>query len=188
MVKELRKLKSSFGMALTTEVEYRIEERRQKNLSTLQAYLEDPKFLDGGLRSDRVLPYASKSAITTVAKDIYNRLFNENEPEAPRMNSPQGDSEDVEELTPPPPKKSRSQELHAFREARKSNVSPESLTTSKLLAAIKKALMLYEATGERPPMLNQVLDSIINKRIILKMILYFCFKFMQYKIFFRNIF
>ena len=92
MIKELRKLESIFANDLTQSVEDRIKERRKPKLSTLLAYLENSRFLDVSMMLDRVLQYANKKDITTLAKDIYIRLFPEEQPLMPHTETGEEES------------------------------------------------------------------------------------------------
>ena len=165
MVKELRKLETNFGIDLAASVEYRINERRLAALSTLQAYLENPHFIAGSLDDPRVLTYANKTAITTLAKDIYIRLFGREDidEEVIEENSHEGNSGSDADATPPPPKKSRSfdrsNDLRDFKATRTSGYTPAPIRTtssSRVLAAIKSDMKYFEANGKRPEKLDQV--------------------------------
>ena len=72
-LRELHKLESDIGKRLCEEVEYRINERRQKTVATLLAYLENPMFLNHN--RNLKLEYASKTEIQKLAKEILLRLF-----------------------------------------------------------------------------------------------------------------
>ena len=69
----LDELKSNASERLRNEVEYRILERRQKEVATLVAYLENPMFLDQ--KKKRLLQYATKTEIQQVANDLLVRLY-----------------------------------------------------------------------------------------------------------------
>ena len=171
MIKELRKLSTHIGMTLTTSVEDRIHERRQTKLSTLQAYLEDPHFLDSEMDVDRILLYATKSNITTLARDIYMRLFKEEEqsiqpepvqPEEEAENPHEEDSGTME-MSPQPPKRKRSQDLREFKAKKPQSDAGIFISSSiRVLNAIKSNMKTYEASGKRPHMLDQVM--VMHKR------------------------
>ena len=77
MLRKLYKLKSPIGQQLYKSVEFRINERRNKTLATLQAFLEDHEFLeqielDEGMK---MLEYADKTELKKLASEVYNRLF-----------------------------------------------------------------------------------------------------------------
>ena len=156
MIKELQALNSDFAKELTTSVKDRIDERRQPKLSTLLAYLNDPHFLDASKSWGRVLSYANKTAITTLAKEIYMRLFHEEQDEASNE-GPQDSQEPVDSTGPTPPKRTRSQELRDHK-SKKPDGTTISFTTSstRVLNAIKTDMKSFEFTGTRPRMLEQV--------------------------------
>lgn len=71
---DLSELESDFSKMLYAAVEERILERRKTVLSTLQAYLEDPSFLDS---KNLILPMASRTEITRAAEELLIRLYPE---------------------------------------------------------------------------------------------------------------
>ena len=158
MITELEKLESTFAEDLKSSLWDRINERRQIKLSTLLAYLQNGNFFDASNGFDRRLSYASKTAITTLAKDIYMRLFHEEttDPVVTEHEETSGTTEDPE---PVPPKRSRSQELRD-KKAKKAQGPPDmSITSStRVLNAIKKGMQSFEAEGKRPPILEKVPD------------------------------
>ena len=172
MIRELRKLDTEFGMALTASVEKRINERRLAGLSTLQAYLENPQFLDHTIGEPKLLEYANKTAITTLIKDIYMRLFMDEEDneegeeeDSDEENSQEGNSGTDAEMGPTPPKRSRSNELREFKAARTTTFTSATLrksTSSRVLAAIKSEMKVFETNGKRPEMLDKVSISMIK--------------------------
>ena len=67
---------SSIGRQLYTSVEARIKERRNVDLSTLQAFLEDYEFLNEIEESGvKILTYAARDDMKKLACDLYMRLF-----------------------------------------------------------------------------------------------------------------
>ena len=164
----MRKLDSGFGIALTASVEDRIKQRRQVKLSTLIAYLEDPKFLDVGMTFDRVLPYSSKTTITTLTKDVYIRMFYDHEGPAdqnvPGENSDGPSTEQSQTVSetepqPQPPQRRKSQDLRDYKAAKKKrpNSIADSFTTSstRVKKAIENEMKTFELTGKRPEMLEK---------------------------------
>ena len=73
MLAKLRPLKTPLGKSLAFEVEYRIKERRNKGISTLLAYLDDPNFLN--TLKNPILDYSSKAEIEKVAQGLLSRLY-----------------------------------------------------------------------------------------------------------------
>ena len=159
MIQELRLLDTPFGIDLTHAVEERVEERRtqrQMELSTLLAYLENPKFL--GTLNDCVLEYASRSDIARTAADIYRRMFLDG-PFASEAGEQNKDSS--EEVGPTPPKRRFSQKLQEGINERKGQhdktfMKSSVSTTNNLLNDIKKDFKKYESSGQRTDPLEKV--------------------------------
>ena len=63
---------SNFGLKMRDAFLSRILYRRHKGLTTLMSYLENHKFLK---ESDQFLPKATKEEITSVAEDLFIRVF-----------------------------------------------------------------------------------------------------------------
>ena len=162
MIADLRKLDSSFAVRLLAQVEERIDERRLKVASTLLAYLEDPTFLEQV--DDLILQYSSKSLITSLARDIYFRLYHvpkpaEDETGGERQNPPEEDP-DEPDVVPTPPKKSRSNEWRQKIKDKRAKIGTQNRhsdhTSGTLLTAIKNEIKEYEHGGKRPEKLHQV--------------------------------
>ena len=155
MLKELRKLTSTISIELEASLEKRIKERRQPKLATLLAYLEDPGFFDASNSFDRVLQYASKTAIITVAKDIYMRLYNEEKNSvSPESTAELGASTD--DPQPTPPKRKPSDSLRDYKTVPKVDAGSSLSSSNDVKKAMEKAFKYFESTGERPRMLEQV--------------------------------
>ena len=158
MISDLRKLDSSFAVRLLAQVEERIDERRLKVASTLLAYLEDPTFLE---QDDLILPYATKSQLTSLARDIYFRHHHVPKPvveETERQDTPE-ENPDEPEVVPTPPKKSRSNEWRQKIQDKRAKIGQHrhsDHTSGTLLTAIKNEIKEYEHSGKRPEKLHQV--------------------------------
>ena len=157
ILKELRLLDSRIAERLEAAVHERIIERRQKEASTLLAYLKDPTFLTRVSKGKLILDYANKTTIRTLAKDLYMRLF-------PTENQPQGDNITEDVVSPPPPKKSRSNDIEFMLEQDEQDqqksvdnrASKAKHTSASILDAIKSDMKQFEARGERSTMLTKV--------------------------------
>ena len=77
MLVKLYKLKSDIGRKLYNSVEYRVNERRNKVLATLQAFLEDHEFFEHIEQGEdmKMLEYADRTEMKRLAKELYTRLF-----------------------------------------------------------------------------------------------------------------
>ena len=74
---ELDKLGTNIADELRMSMFQRLFSRRQEDICTLLAFLENPRFLD---KKSRKLSYSSKTRITDLAVSVYTRLF-DNDPE-----------------------------------------------------------------------------------------------------------
>ena len=88
MIQRLEKLTSEFAKKLLFSVKCRIIDRRLPVISTLQAYLENPNFLD--TLKDEKLQYADREEMAEAAARLITRLFppaveceNEEDPDEP---------------------------------------------------------------------------------------------------------
>ena len=76
MLSKLYKLTTDIGQKLYHSVESRITSRRNKNVATLQAFLEDHEFLDQLEQGElKMLDYADRSVVLELACYLYKRLF-----------------------------------------------------------------------------------------------------------------
>ena len=189
MLSELRKLNSTLAHRLELAVDDRIHERRLKEASTLLAYLKDPEFLDRRTTATgepRILPYANRKEITNLARDIHVRLFH-NRPAAQTQeatatgggqDNPEGNPSPLSMSftspgdhggDPPPPKRSRSNEIWAILEKPKSGGTrvpkPTSTSLSTLvLNGIKNDMKFFESRGpsRRPTTLAEIYRALLS--------------------------
>ena len=76
LLEKLYKQTSPLSRQLYHNVEYRINERRDKTLSTLQAFLENNEFFEELEQDDvKMLEYADRKEIFELAGELYKRLF-----------------------------------------------------------------------------------------------------------------
>ena len=171
MIQELRLLDTPFGIDLTQAVEERVNDRRtqrQMELSTLLAYLENPKFL--ATINDCVLEYASRNDIARTAADLYRRMF---------LKSPfaSGAGEENRESSvdagPTPPKRRFSQKLQEGIDERKGQhdktfMKSSVSSTTNLVNDIKKDFKKYELSGQ----LTDPLEKVMSQKIFLRNIFF----------------
>lgn len=172
MLKRLKGETSLIGQKMFRSVEFRIVERRDKVLSTLQGYLESPTFLDD-VENDKtkVLEYASRYLITNLAHELLLRL-NLYEPviAEPAESEVQEilDSEVVDDPTETNAEPTRSdsdelKDLLASKRRRIETIPKRPTSNAALLVALKKDMKYYESTGNRCTsleLLRQALNSV----------------------------
>ena len=157
---------AEFAGNLLDAVKNRIVERRNSNLSTLHAYLQDATFLDA--TADLHLTYASRNEVAKEAGNLIARLYPESKNDKPQDGMPQDgtpegdnpDEPDVQCLGPTPPKRSRSRghDLSGhLKENKAKRAERGAARSASTLFKIHKEMETFETTGKRPDLLQKVL-------------------------------
>ena len=164
MIGALTNQTSEFASRVLASLRERIEERRNVELSTLLAYLQDATFLDS--THDLHLSYATRDEVANEAKEIAIRLFpptSEDKEYTPQAenHSPSDPDEPEPEEGPTPPKRSCSNELRRHHKENKAKRAKRGAAKSATpLFKIMKDMESYEATGKRPPMLQKIYQAV----------------------------
>lgn len=141
---------------LNLHIKERILERRNKDLSCLVSFLDDPPSYMDKLEGNYCLPLASSLDMAKTARDIYSRLFLKSQDQDTRdTNNNCSQSSSGE----PPEKQSKSEELQAFLLTKKKDtegiLGPHS-SPLEVLKCIKRELAVLECTGKRSACLDGV--------------------------------
>ena len=152
MLGRLGKLESEFAQKLLFAIKCRIIDRRQKTVSTLIAYLENPSFLDSvtGLQ----LAYSDHDEIAKKAADLYMSHF----PIVPCPESQEDDPDEPELIydEAPPPKRNRSDSSEDLDHFLEKKPLPHVSRSDTPLEVIKNAMSEFESSAERPATLQKV--------------------------------
>ena len=156
LLMETGKDNSNFGSEMHRRLNERIVERRNIRVAGLLRYLSSNS--DG----ESVLAYPTKLEITKFARDIYIRLFKP-EPSAEDEAESTENSTLAPEPAPPAEKKSKLEELKNFLADTNSNSAPRRLETgAEVLQQIKREMLVFETTGERPPHLEKLYRALVT--------------------------
>jgi hypothetical protein len=163
MIGKLRGLDSTFAAQLCDAVETRIGERRLVVLATLQGYLENPAFLDSVAENGSILCYANRNDIAKFARDLYVRLFAVRGADDFPVQQIIPEMEEAESSTAP--QRSRSLELRDFLAQRGTSEAAgrnlgDSSSAADVLKALKREMAVFEATGKRPSLLEQLKNAV----------------------------
>ena len=150
---------NDIAQELFDAMESRILERRDKSMYGLARYLnlkEDESYDD--VRDDSILPYPRKSELPKIARELYCKLFVQDDME----NNYSIDKNSNTSLEPPVAKKSREEELDELlsgvggKEPKKKELS----SSDQILNLIKKEMAVYEYSGELGTSLKKLKGAI----------------------------
>lgn len=128
-------------------------ERRNDALSGLAVYLDDPAVYEN-LENEH-LHYPSKNELAKVARDLYLRLFSDNNEEAV--------TDDNDNDLEPPEKLAKTDALNAILAGKsKSKAKSRSKNPPDILKIIKKEMAVLETTLERPSLLDKINSAILT--------------------------
>ena len=171
----LKSFKTSIANRLYQSLYTRITERRQKDLSTLLGFLENPKFFAMLKNDKKHLTYSSKKEIAKAALDLYLRLYShddaqneENHEVVVIEGTSNENAENVDDPAPvqgcPPPfKKSLYEDHNKYQRslAQPPKEKPfNSFDSREVLSIIKKEMVLYEDTGNRGKILEKIYNAL----------------------------
>ena len=163
MIGRLQELKTEFSKKLLFSLKCRIIERRQIAAATTLAYLENPAFLNATVSLN--LTYANHNEIAKKISELNVRLFPTEPPPAPE-NVSDDDPDEPEpremetEVEHVPPQRSFSDEVNDCVD----QPAPQLQTaiSSTPLDDIKEDMSSFERTGQRPPSLQKVYNSLLS--------------------------
>ena len=176
-LRALKSFKTPIANRLYQSLLNRILQRRQQDLATLLAYLEQPSFLDMVGNEPTHLSYSSRKDMSKLAVDLYVRLFphediaahNNHEHETIDLveenHDPKETAEvDIDDPKPneddsPPAKKRLYEDRKNYHKKlaktpRKNPFQPHD--KKDILRTIKKDMVLFEDTGSRGKLLQRI--------------------------------
>lgn len=146
---ELKKLNTEISLKLLNTLEKRIQERRQVELSTLLLYLQNPQNIYSIDKKSKVLLYASRTNIISMAKNILFRIFPNSYSEIDSDNEPDEEKGNENNTFL---KEAMEKSIKKFLE------DPEAKLTNQ--KTIKAEFSLFEATNKRTKNLDMLFNAL----------------------------
>ncbi len=145
-----------FSQQLYEATTARVEERRRESISALLWFLEDPAtFLSKSESHSTILPLPPSNTLAKTARDLYVRLFADEEEKEQQENEKEKDSNNNTATE----KRTKQEELQHLLSQRTSTSSKKGLKSDspkEILTCIKRELAVLESTGERPLSLEKL--------------------------------